>query len=97
MAAGELDPGQPRERALRDLIPKGCVLMIMEAAAKHRDRFSRACLRDFQKAFPVRFSYVRKLRKNLQGRFLTGREKMRDLDPFFVALMTISSRAFSLD
>jgi len=97
VTAAELDPARPREQALRELIPRGCILMIMEAAGKHRGHFSRRIIRDFQKAFPVRFSYIRKLRKSLQGPFLTGREKIRDLDPFFVAMMTISSRAFVLD
>jgi hypothetical protein len=97
VAAAELDPDCPAELALRELIPKGCVLMIMEAAGKHKGLFSRGYVRGFQKAFPVRFSFVRKLRKSLQGGILTGREKIRDLDPVFVALMTISSRAFVLD
>lgn len=97
VTAAELDPGRPREHALRELIARGCVLMIMEAAGKQRNLFTRRSVRDFQKAFPVRFSYLRKLRKRLQGRFLTGQESIRDLDPFSVALMTVSSRAFVLD
>jgi hypothetical protein len=95
--AGSLNPARPREQALRELIPRACILMVVESAGKYRTHFSRRCVRDFQGAFPVRFTYVRKLRKTLQSRFLTGSEKISDLDPLSVALMTISSRAFSLE
>lgn len=92
-----LDASLPREQALREVIPRGSALMHMESVSKYPSFFSRACVRGCQKAYPVRFSYLRKLRRALPDKFLTNREKISDLDPYSIALMTISSRAFSLD
>jgi len=92
-----LDAGRPRERALRELIPRSCALMTMESVGKHPAFFSRTCARGFQKTFPVRFSYLKKMRRTLPEMLLTGREKIRDLDSLSVAFMTLSTRAFTLD
>ncbi len=97
VVSGSLEATRPAERALRDLIPRSSALMYIESAGKNPSLFSRPCRRAFQKAFPVRFSYAGKLRKTLQRRVLTGREKISDLDPVSIALMTISTRAFALD
>jgi hypothetical protein len=45
----------------------------------------------------VRFSYLRKLRRPLKDRIPAGGDRLSDLDPALVALMALSSRAFSLD
>jgi hypothetical protein len=92
-----LDAGHSRQLALQNVIRRACTLMYMESVGKHSAFFSRACTRRFQKAFPVRFGYLKKLRRTLQDRFLTGREKISDLDPVSTALLTLSSRALSLD
>jgi hypothetical protein len=97
VVSGSLEASRPAERALRDLIPRSSALMYIESAGKHPSLFSRPCRRAFQKAFPVRFAYAGKLRKTLQSRVLTGHEKISDLDPVSIALMTISTRAFALD
>jgi len=97
VVSGSLEATRPAERALLDLIPRSSALMYIESAGKHPHLFSRPCRRAFQKAFPVRFAYAGKLRETLQSRVLTGREKIADLDPVSIALMTISTRAFALD
>jgi hypothetical protein len=93
----KLDSSSPREKALQDMIRPNCALMYMESVGKHAGYFSRACVRRFQRAFPVKFGYLRKMRGSIEGRFLTGREKISDLDPVSAAFLTLSSRAFALD
>jgi hypothetical protein len=92
-----LDAGRPREQDLQDVIQRSCALMYLEAVGKNPSHFSRSCVRNSQKAFPVRYSYLAKLRRTIQERFVTGREKISDLDPVSTALLTLSSRALSLD
>ncbi len=93
----KLDAGRPREKALQEMIQPNCALMYMESVGKHAAYFSKGCVRDFQRAFPVRFSYLRRLRETIEGRFLTGQKKISDLDPVSAAFLTLSSRAFTLD
>ncbi len=92
-----LTAARAQEQALKELIPQSCVLMYMESVGKHPSLFSRPCVRGFQKAFPVRFSYLRKIRRSLPDAILAGHKKIRDLDPLSAALMAVSSRAFTLD
>jgi len=92
-----LDENRPRQRALKDVIIPGCALLYAEAAAKQSGYFSKGCLRSLAETFPVRFSYLKKLRRTLQDNFLVGGEKIRNLDSFTIALMSLSSRAFALD
>jgi hypothetical protein len=40
---------------------------------------------------------LRKLRRRLGDKLPAGRDRLADLDPGLVALMALSSRAFSLD
>jgi hypothetical protein len=93
----KLDAGRPREQALQEMIRPNCALMFMESVGKHAAYFSKSCVRDFQRAFPVRFAYLRKIRATIEGRFLTGRERIGDLDPVSAAFLTLSSRIFALD
>jgi len=92
-----LDENRPRQRALKGVIIPGCALLYAEAAAKQPGYFSKGCLRSLAETFPVRFSYLKKLRRTLQDSFLVGGEKIRNLDSFTIALMSLSSRAFALD
>lgn len=92
-----LDPDRSADRALRDIISRCCTLMAMESAGKQAGFFSPGLVRAFQEAFPVRFSYLRKLRRTLEKKTLNGREKISDLDPVSTALLTLSSRALALD
>jgi hypothetical protein len=93
----KLDTDRPHERALQEMIRPNCALMYMESVGKHAAYFSRGCVRDFQRAFPVRFSYLRKMRQTIENRFLGSGTAIRDLDPVSAAFLTLSSRAFALD
>ena len=92
-----LDADRQRERDLKDVILRSCALMYLESVGKNPVHFSRSCLRNAQKAFPVRYSYLARLRQTIQEKFVTGREKISDLDPVSTALLTLSSRALALD
>jgi hypothetical protein len=82
---------------LRAIILRACSLMALESAGKHRGRFSGKCLRLCQGSFPVRFSYLRKLRRKLDDRIVKGRPTIADTDPVLTAFLAASSRAFALD
>jgi hypothetical protein len=87
-------PGRP---ALCDAIGSGLALMFRESTGKQPEYFRRAFVRRAKRGFPVRFSYLRKLRRRLGDKLPAGRDRLADLDPGLVALMALSSRAFSLD
>ena len=83
--------------ALCDAIGSGLGLMFRESVGKQPEYFRRSFVRRAKHAFPVRFSYVRKLRRRLSDRLPQGCDRLADLDPGLVALMALSSRAFALD
>ncbi len=87
----------PSRRALCEAIGGGLGLMFRESVGKQAGSFSRSFVRRARRSFPVRFSYLRKLRRKLGGTLPPGRDRLSDLDPGLVALMALSSRAFSLD
>ena len=87
----------PRRSALCDAIESGLSLMFRESVGKHPGHFSRGFVRRARRAFPVRFSYLKKLRLRLKGKMPEGCDRLADLDPGLVALMAVSSRAFALD
>jgi hypothetical protein len=87
----------PGRQALGEAIGGGLSLMFRESVGKQPDYFGRAFVRRAKRGFPVRFSYLRKLRRRLKDQLPAGRERLADLDPGLVALMALSSRAFSLD
>jgi hypothetical protein len=91
------DVSESGSAPLRRVIHRSCSLMAMEAAGRHKGLFSGKCRRLCQKAFPVRFSYLRKLRGTLEDRLLKSRPRIADLDPVLAAFLALSSRAFSLD
>ncbi len=82
---------------LREVILRGCTLMAMESVGKHRNFFSKKCVRLCQDSFPARFSYLLKLRRKLGDRFLKDRPGLADIDPVLAAFLALSSRAFALD
>jgi hypothetical protein len=91
-------PGATASRAaLCDAIGSGLSLMFLESVGKHPAYFSRRFVRHSKKSFPVRFSYLRKLRRRLGEQLPLGPQRLSDLDPGLVALMALSSRAFALD
>jgi hypothetical protein len=87
----------PRRSALCDAIGSGLSLMFLESVGKHPDYFSRGFVRRSKQSFPLRFSYLRKLRRRFGEQLPPGRSRLSDLDPGLVALMALSSRAFALD
>jgi hypothetical protein len=87
----------PRRSALCDAIGSGLSLMFRESVGKHPGYFSRGFVRGARQAFPVRFSYLKKMRRRLKDRMPGGCDRLADLDPGLVALMAVSSRAFALD
>jgi hypothetical protein len=87
----------PGRTALCDAIGSGLVLMFRESVGKLPDYFGRRFVRRARRGFPVRASYLRKLRRRLQDRIPDGPGRLADLDPGLVALMALSTRAFSLD
>ena len=99
--AGVLERARPGATASRsalcDAIGSGLSLMFLESVGKHPEYFSRSFVRRSKQAFPVRSSYLRKLRRRLGGQLPTGAARLSDLDPGLVALMALSSRAFALD
>jgi len=86
-----------RRSALCDAIGSGLSLMFLESVGKHPEYFSGSLVRRSKQAFPVRFSYLRKLRRRLGEQLPPGRNRLSDLDSGLVALMALSSRAFALD
>jgi hypothetical protein len=92
-----LRPDHPRERALREMIPRNCRLMSMESIGAQPTFFSRRFVKAAQEAFPVRFSYLAKLRRKLGDEISTSRKTIADLDPLTAAFMAVSSRALSLE
>jgi len=87
----------PGRQALCDAIGSGLALMFKESVGKQPGHFRRRFVRRARRGFPVRASYLRKLRRRLGERMPEGPGRLSDLDPGLVALMALSSRAFSLD
>jgi len=87
----------PARSALCDAIGSGLALMFRESVGKQPDYFSRSFVRRARQAFPLRLAYLRKLRRRLKDKVPAGCDRLADLDPGLVALMALSSRAFSLD
>ncbi len=93
----KLNPHRSHELALQEMIQPNCILMYMESVGKHKAYFSRICVRQFQRGFPVRFVYLKKLRRSLEKRIVTDHKKLSDLDPVSAVFLSLSSRAFALD
>ena len=87
----------PSRAALCDAIGSGLALMFRESVGKQPEYFRRPFVRRAKHGFPVRFSYLRKLRRRLKDKMPAGCDRLADLDPGLVALMALSSRAFALD
>jgi len=86
-----------RRAALCDAIAGGVALMLRESVGKHPEHFRRSFVRRARRAFPVRFSYLDKLRRRIKDQLPAGVDRLVDLDAGLVALMAVSSRAFGLD
>jgi hypothetical protein len=87
----------PARSALCDAIEGGLALMFRGSVGKHPGQFPRQYVRTAKRGFPVRFSYLERLRKRLGDGMPAGGTRLADLDPGLVALMALSTRAFALD
>ena len=87
----------PNRTALCGAIGRGLELMFRESVGKQPEYFSRRFVRQSRREFPVRFSYLRKLRRRLKDSVPAGCDRLADLDPGLVALMAMSSRAFAFE
>jgi hypothetical protein len=87
----------PRREALCDAIEGGLALMCRGSVGKCSQLFGRSFVRRARRGFPVRFSYLEKLRRRMRDSLPPGCERLADLDAGLVALMAVSSRAFALD
>ena len=91
------DGATPARSALCDAIESGMTLMFRESVGKHPEYFRGSFVRRARRGFPARFSYLKKLRRRIKDKTPPGCDRLADLDPGLVALMALSSRAFTLD
>ncbi len=96
LARARLEASAARS-ALCDAIGGGLTLMFRESIGKEAGHFRRSFVRRARREFPVRFSYLRKLRRRLKGSLPVQCDRLADLDPGLAAFMALSSRALSLD
>jgi hypothetical protein len=91
------DGATPARAALCDAIESGMTLMFRESVGKHPEYFRGSFVRRARRGFPARFSYLKKLRQRMKGNMPARCDRLADLDSGLIALMALSSRAFSLD
>lgn len=82
-------------KILKELILRNCYYLVMESIGKNRKYYSQEYVEKIQSHFPVRFFYLKKLRKKLNDKFLYNREYVVDLDLISTILLTIASRTVS--
>ena len=87
-----LSEESPREKALRDIILKNSLFLVMEAVGRHRDYFTSDFVRHVQSHFPVRFGFLRRYKNKVQRTFLKGKTGVIDLDFASAFLLTLASR-----
>jgi len=91
----KLDSTRKNEKNLQELITKNCFLLILEAIGKNRDYYSQEYYKALQPFFPIRFSYLKTLRKKIQNNFLDEKRNLLDYDLISTILLTITSRTIS--
>jgi len=91
----KLSSDRPSEAALRNVILKNAVWLVLEAVGRNREYFSRSYAARAQKHFPVRFSFRRRLRRKLEKSLLRRRKTVADLDVTTAVLLTAASRVLS--
>ncbi len=90
----KLDEEEANHKALKELIFRNCSLLILEAIGKNREHFSREYVQKMERYFPIRFSKLQKLQKELQKKFLKDRRRVMDLNLASSFLLTATSRIF---
>lgn len=85
------ETNQDRKK-LRELILDNCNFLVMEAIGKNRAFFSKNYLEKIEGFFPVRFPFLKTLRKKVKARFLDNKKTVMDMDVVSTVLLTIASR-----
>jgi len=91
----KLDNQASNIKILKELILRNCYYLVMESIGKNRKYYSQEYVEKIQSHFPVRFFYLKKLRKKLNNKFLDNREYVVDLNLISTILLTIASRTVS--
>jgi len=81
-------------KKLKKLIHDSCFFLIMEAVGKNKSSFSSHYVTLMEKYFPIRFAFLKKMRRKLKDRFLGENKTVADLDIVSTALLSIASRTF---
>ena len=88
----KLEERNPNRKVLKELIVKNFSYLVLEAIGKNKSYFSGQYVQKIQQHFPVRFSYLKTLRKKLKDRFLDDKKFAIDLDLASAFLLTATSR-----
>lgn len=91
----KLDSNRKNEKSLQELITKNCFLLILEAIGKNKAFYSKEYYTCLQPFFPIRFSFLKTLRKKIQKNFLENNRNLLDYDLVSTILLTITSRTIS--
>lgn len=85
------DPGKKK---LDDLFHRSFHLHIMEAVGKNSELYSSGYIKDLQAHFPVRFSFLKKMRRKLRKILLKQKQGAFNLDVISAGLMALTSRVY---
>lgn len=91
----KLDEQTTNRKSLKEIIQKNCYYLVLEAIGKNKTYYSKNYVDKMQNYFPVRFSYLKELRKKLKEKFLENKEFVVDLDLVSAILLTITARTIS--
>jgi len=91
----KLDEQTENRKKLKEIIQKNCYYLVLEAIGKNKTYYSKNYVDKMQSYFPVRFSFLKELRKKIKDRFLENKKFVVDLDLVSVILLTITARTIS--
>jgi hypothetical protein len=91
----KLDEQTENRKKLKEIIKKNCYYLVLESIGKNKTYYSKNYVDKMQNYFPVRFSYLKELRKKIKDRFLKNKEFVVDLDLISAILLTITARTIS--
>jgi len=83
------------QKCLKELILKNCYYLVLESIGKNQNFYSQEYIEKTCRHFPLRFSYLKQLRKRLNQLLLEKRKYVADLDLISAVLLTITSRTIS--
>jgi len=91
----KLDEQTENRKSLKEIIRKNCQYLVLEAIGKNKAYYSKKYVDKMQTYFPVRFPYLKDLRKKLKEKFLENKEFVVNLDLIPAILLTITARTIS--